>query len=376
MHPELAGYSPLLAQAALSLPAEHDFVRDGIRSDERRILDWADSRLFGNENFLASKWGPDNWPVAIPGQGGSESKSTLSGAELRLASAQAILLLMLEIDIQNESDGKHVISWEVDSLDRVLDGLNVYSGLCVHCYGKTGYDTRAGVNENYGPLIWEVGHGHREMLKAFAYFAKADGEGILVRGLTQNDADGFGLLHKRGPWNSPIGTGSFNYENVSFMSQIRLPEGRLASYPTMVFEMVGDAGTEREAVENIFDHVRKKLVHFTGDHDDFANIYRPYTVTPYSPELGWVLYTGEAGSQSSAALLTGAFRAIGLKAEQFKTTRSIFNAGSVEVDGETYYYNGNDPMGTDSVGEWIRVCAFFRSLDQVEDREYDLKCDQ
>ena len=98
-------------------------------------------------------------------------------------------------------------------------------------------------------------------------------------------------------------------------------------------------------MENIFDHVRKKLTHFTGDLDDFANIYRPYTVTPYSPELGWVLYTGEAGSPSSSALLTGTFRVVGLKAEQFMTARNKIRAGSVEVDGETYYYDGTIFLG-------------------------------
>ena len=29
------------------------------------MLDWADSRLFGNPAFLASKGGPDNWPSAV-----------------------------------------------------------------------------------------------------------------------------------------------------------------------------------------------------------------------------------------------------------------------------------------------------------------------
>ena len=131
------------------------------------------------------------------------------------------------------------------------------------------------------------------------------------------------LLHKRSLNKrtfTALGTGSFAYENVSFMSQIRLPEGRLVSYPTMAFEMVGDAGTEREAVERVFDHARKNLTHFTGYIDEgFVPLFAPYTVTPYSPELGWVLYVGEAGSPSSSALLTGAFRAVGLKAEQFMT---------------------------------------------------------
>ena len=385
MHPELAGYSPLLAEAASSLPAEHDLVRDGISSEERRILDWADSRLFGNPAFLESAFGPDTWPLALRNYVEEARRQAISSPgdpsadhEFRVASAQAVVLMMLAIEIEKKSNGKHIVSWEVDSLDRVLDGLGIYEGVCVHCYGKTGYDTRDGIHENYLPLIITAEHMHREKLKTLAYLAKADGEGILIRSFMENEPDEIDLLHKRSLNKrtfSPLGTGSFAYENVSFMSQIRLPEGRLVSYPAMVFEMVGDAGTEREAVENIFDYARKRLVHFTGNLDDFANIYRPYTVTPYSPELGWILYVGEAGSPSSSALLTGAFRAIGLRAEQFQTTRSIFNAGSVEADGETYYYNGNDFLGREAA-KTAPVCVFFRTLDQVEDREYDLECDK
>ena len=214
------------------------------------------------------------------------------------------------------------------------------------------------------------------MLKTFAYLAKADGEGILARSLMENDPDDFELIYKRrvDRYPSTIVVGSFAYENVSFMSQIKLPDGTLVSLPTMAFGMVGNAGTEREAVENIFDHVRKALTHFSGDTDVFVNIYRPYTVTPYSPELGWVLYTGEAGSPSSSALLTGAFRAVGLKAEQFTTAKNKFRAGSVEADGETYYYNGNDPFG-----DFLKtgpICTYFRTLEQVENQEYDRDCDK
>ena len=142
----------------------------------------------------------------------------------------------------------------------------------------------------------------------------------------------------------------------------------------MAFGMVGDADTEREAVEGVYDFMRRELIHSTGDHDAFANLFRPYTVTPYTPQLGWILYVGEAGSPSSSAAITGAFRAVGLKAEQFLTERGGFRAGSVEADGQTYYYNGNDFLGSDSVAEWVRGCMFFRSLEQVEDREYDLEC--
>ena len=105
LDPALAGYSPLLAEAASGL----DLVRDGLSAGERRILDWADSRLFSNESYLQSKWGPDNWPL-----------------EVRTASVQAVILLMMEIDIQKKADGRHVISWDVDSLDRVLDGLGIF----------------------------------------------------------------------------------------------------------------------------------------------------------------------------------------------------------------------------------------------------------
>ena len=329
--PSLAGYSPLLAQAASNLPAKYEFVRDGISSEERRILDWADSRLFGNSAFLESGFGPDSWPVALRNYVEEARRQNISGPgdpaadhEFRVAPVQAVVLMMLEIDIEKKTNGKHIVSWEVDSLDRILEDVGIYEGVCVHCYGKTGYDTRDGIHEHYLPLIITAEHMHREKLKILAYLAKADGEGILTRSSMENDPDEIDLLNKRSLNKrtfSSLATGSFAYENVSFMSQIRLPEGRLVSYPAMAFEMVGNAGTERETVERVFDHARKQLTHFTGDLDDFADIFRPYTVTPYSPELGWILYVGEAGSPSSSALLTGAFRAIGLKAEQFMTTK-------------------------------------------------------
>ena len=363
------------------MPPQYDFVSDGLSTEERDILDWADSRLFSNENFLKSQWGPENWPVSGHGQGYPESKFTpkepLSGEELQVASVQALVLMMMEIDIGKRSNGHHVIGWKLDSLDRVLDGLKVYPGLCVHCYGKTGYDIREGVRENYGPLIWEVGHGHREMLKAFGYYAKADGEGILVRSFMDNSADDMELLHKRGRWNSPIAVGSFNYENISFMSQIRLPDGTLQSYPTLAFSIVGNVDSERQVVERIYDYMRKNLVHFTGDLDVFRDIYEPYTNTPYAPELGWILYVGEAGSPSSSAVITGAFRAVGLKAEQFRSPRKKRRAGSVEADGIIYYYDGNNFLGSGSLTAPLCIYLSGRdNLEWIEDQEYDLDCDK
>ena len=223
--PALASYSPLLVEAVSSYPAGLDFVGDGLSPDEKNILDWADSRLFSNRNFLASIYGPDNWP-----------------SDVKLASVQAVPLLMLAIDIQKESDGKHVISWEVDSLDRILDELGIYEGVCVSCYGKDNYSTREEAVNNHYPMINDPRHIHREMLKTFAYFARADGEGILIRGFMGNDADDFELLYKRDtPAYTNLGVTSFGWRNLSFMSQVKLPDGSLKSFPTMVYEIVGDA---------------------------------------------------------------------------------------------------------------------------------------
>ena len=180
MGPDLAGYSALLVEAVSSYPAEVDFVSDGLSADERDVLDWYDSRLLSNESFLASKYGPDNWP-----------------SHVKLASVQAIPLLMNAIGIEKKADGKHVITWEVDGLDRILDELGIYEGVCVTCYGKADYDTRDKVRENYEPIVADPRHVHREMLKTFAYLAKADGEGILIRSLMENDADDYELLYNR-----------------------------------------------------------------------------------------------------------------------------------------------------------------------------------
>ena len=86
-----------------------------------------------------------------------------------------------------------------------------------------------------------------------------------------------------------------------------------------------------------------------------------------------MVYVGEAGSGASSAVITGAFRALGLKAERFSTARMNFHAGSVEADGETYYYNGNDPMGRNL--KRGPLCTYFRTLEQVDNYEYDPDCD-
>ena len=188
---------------------------------------------------------------------------------------------MREIDTQKRSNGQHAVSWSEDGLDRILDDPGFYPGMCVHCYGKTGYDTYEGLGKNYG-VILEEGHVHREMLKTFAYFPKADGERVLVRSLVEKSPEDFDLLYKRRINKIPtvISAGSFAYGNITFMSEIELPDGTLVSYPTMVNGMPGDARTEREAVERFYDYMREKLVHVIGDHDDLASLFRPYTLPP------------------------------------------------------------------------------------------------
>ena len=200
-----------------------DFVRDGLNAEEKNVLAWADSRLFSNPAFLASKWGPDNWP-----------------SDVKTASVQAIPLLMLEIDIEKMPNGKHVVSWGVDSLDRVLDDLGIYEGVCVSCYGKDNYASIDEVRKNQYPIVNDQKHVHREMLKTFAYFAEADGEGILMRSFTENAADDFEMLYRRVlPVEQLFTDTSFAWQNKSFMSQIRPPDGTLETFPTAVYEVIG-----------------------------------------------------------------------------------------------------------------------------------------
>ena len=186
---------------------------------------------------------------------------------------------------------------------------------------KANYSTVRETVDNHYPIVSDPHHVHREMLKTFAYFAKADGGGILIRDFMANDADDFELLYKRDS-DAAYNVGSitdteFGWRNLSFVSQVKLPDGSLKSFPTQVYEIVGDAGSEREAAERWFGHLNEVMTHFTGDHESFANLYRPYSQTPYTPEPGYLLIVREAGSPSSTGLTTSAFRSLGLKAEQF-----------------------------------------------------------
>ena len=354
MGPDLAGYSALLVEAVSSYPAAVDFVSDGLSAAERDVLDWADSRLLSNESFLASKCGPDTWP-----------------SDVKLASAQAIPLLMLAIDIEKKADGKHVITWEVDGLDHIPDGLGIYEGVCVACYGESDYGTLEKVTENYVPVVHDTRHVHRELLKTLAYFARVDGEGILVRDFMGNSADDLELLYKRDIPGYVAANTSFGWRNLSFMSLTQLPDGSIKSFPTMVYEVVGGAENQREAAERWFRHLDRVMKHYTGSKEDGANLYRPYSQTPHNPKPGEVLgIVKEAGSWSSTGLTASAFRSLGLKAEQFLSPEKRRRTGAVEVDGKWYYHNGNIPLAV----VIVPMCAFFATLDEVENSNYEPSC--
>ena len=294
---------------------------------------------------------------------------------MKLASAQAVPLLMLAIDVQKKPDSKHVISWEVDSLDRILDELGIYEGLCTSCYGRNNYSTVKETVDNHYPIVSDPHHVHREMLKTFAYFARADGGGILIRDFMENDVDDFELLYKRDlsalQRYGMLTFTEFGFRNLSFMPQVKLPDGKVKSFPTMVYEIVGDAGNEREAAERWFGHLNEVMTHFTGDREDFANLYRPYSQTPYTPEPGYLLIVREAGSRSSTGLTTSAFRSLGLKAEQFLSPEKGRRTGAVEIDGDWYYHDGNMPLDRT---QWP-ICVFLvPSVSAVENSNFE-HCD-
>ena len=195
----------------------------------------------------------------------------------------------------------------------------------------------------------------------------------------ENEPDDFDLLYKRDiephyhngeRFNRSILPSAFGFNNVTFMSPVELPGGTVKSFPTMVYEIVGDAEGEREAAERWFGHINRELIHFTGDSEDFADIFRPYSQTPYAPEPGYTLIVGEAGSPSSTGLTVSAFRLLGLKAEQFLSPENGYRTGGVEIDGEWYYHNGNIPL----INADLPMCVFFAPLAGVETSEYDEHC--
>ena len=349
----------MLIEAVSGYGDRPGFASGSLTAEEKQILEWADSRTFSNPEFLASKYSPNNWPPQVKND-----------------SARAFLELMKEIDVEKKSNGKHVINWGVDSLDRILDDLGIYEGVSTS-YGNNTYNTKEEVRENYIPIVTDQGHIHREMLKTFAYFAKADGEGILIRSFMDNDADDFEMLYKRDPsrlkGSNFYTHASFGRSNLTFMSLTELPDGTIESFPTKVYEIIGGAKTPREAAEQWFSHINRNLIHFTGDGDDFADLFRPYSQTPYTPEPGYILLVGQAGSPSSTGTTVSAFNLLGLKAYHFLSPEKGRRTGAIEIDGEWKYHDGNWPLSLTIVDE---PCLFLQSLQVVENSgsNYDDSC--
>ena len=129
-------------------------------------------------------------------------------------------------------------------------------------------------------------------------------------------------------------------------------------------------GNEREAAEQWFGHLNEVMTHYTGDYEDFANLYRDYSQTPYTPESGYPLIVKEAGSHSSTGLTTSAFRSAGLKAEQFLSPEKGRRTGGVEIDGEWYYHNGNASLSP----AVLPMCYFLATLEQVDNHDYGPDC--
>jgi hypothetical protein len=351
-------YDPLLAAAVITMPDEFDMIKDGLDPLERKVLGISDTRLFSNPNFKASKFSPDNWTF-------------------QNASVQAIPLMMQKIDISRDADNVPVVNYDEDNLDIILDGLGVYPGMCVYCFGKGSngeYATSDARAKNYYPLVNSEGNIHREMLKNFMYLVLADGEGILLRSFMENNADDFELLYRRnnGVKNSLTFT-SLGFQNTTFMTPMRLPDGSRETFMTTIYKIIGDTTSPREAAEKLFDYERKNWEHFTGGSDDFAALYgHHFPENPHIPPPGYVTLVNKGGSPLAISFDTAAFRLLGIKADHFHSPRENYRTGSVVIDEVKFYYNGNDFFNSNLKN--VRICAFFRTLLQVENYTYNTNC--
>ena len=162
------------------------------------------------------------------------------------------------------------------------------------------------------PSLKDPQHVHREMLKTLCLLLqRRTVREYLIRGFMENDADDFELLYNRDSEAARI-IGSFTNtafgsRNLSFMSQVKLPDGTL--------QELSDAGVrdcwrrgKREGggravvrqLQRSYESLRWRYV------EEFADIYRKYSQTPYTPEPGYVLSVGLAGSPSSTGTTVSA----------------------------------------------------------------------
>ena len=68
-----------------------------------------------------------------------------------------------------------------------------------------------------------------------------------------------------------------------------------------MYEIVGGAGSEREAAERWFGHSERShdALHRAAMEDFAESVQTLYSQTPYTPEPGYLLIVREAGSPSS-----------------------------------------------------------------------------
>ena len=354
----MSRYHPLLAKGLVGAPGGYDLLKDGLDKQELYVLDVANVSLLNNESFQKGPYGSDNWH-----------------SDVRVGSALALPLMMDKIEISRGSNNVPVVNYKEDDLDRILDDLGVFKGDCVYCFGK-GDDGSYDIEwEGYYSLLSGEGNRHREMLKSFAYLALANSEGILVEDFMDKQPEDFEHLYRRGPNPSYVTTSGFGFQNLTFMKPMKLRDGTEETFMTTIYKIVGDTKDPKEAVNNLLEYERKNWSHFIGRLKSFRALYSPhFPQNPYYPAPGYVTVVEQGGSPLVTGFNTSAFRLLGLNAQQFLTPKNGVRAGSVEVEGQTYYYSGNAPFNRDVKScEKSAFSAMLVTLEQVELVDYACK---
>ena len=354
---KVVDYHPFLVRGLVSAPGGYDLLKDGLDERELYVLDVANVSLLNNESFQNGPYGSDNWP-----------------SDLRVRSALALPLMMDKIKISRGlDDNVPFVEYKEDDLDRILDGLEIFRGDCVYCFGK-GDDGSYKIEwkEKYHPLLEGEGNRHREMLKSFAYLALANDKGILLEDFMSKEPEDFEYLYRRGPDSNYATTPSFGFQNLTFMMPMELEDGTEETFMTTIYRIVGDTSDPKEAVDRLLDYERKNWWHFFGGGDAFEALYSPhFPQNPFYPPPGYVTVVKEGGSPLVTGFNTSAFRLLGLNAQHFFSPGTGQRAGSVEIEGETFYYSGNAPFS-----RTVKRCslsafdAMLGTLEQVEFGDY------
>lgn len=221
----------------------------------------------------------------------------------------------------------------------------------------------------YVPLITSPENRHREMLKHFTYLALADGEGILLRDFMSNTPEDFEFLYRRSDTPATTTSITLGYQNTTFMTPMTLADGSIETFMTTVYEIIGNATTPREASERLFDYQRRNWTHQLNDARGFAPLYQPYfTQNPYTPPPGYLTVVRQGDSIATLGFDTAAFRLLGIKTEHFVSPREAARTIAFELEWQWWYSDGNSVF--DPRLELAPICAFYNTLEQVEDYEH------